>query len=65
MITNAEGRTIAASDPTAAPLGSRQDEAAGRFAAGQTLVVDEADGKAHGQKVLRYQGVACCRPWRY
>lgn len=56
VITNAEGRTIAASDPTAAPLGSRQDEAAGRFAAGQTLVVDEADGKAHGQKVLRYQG---------
>lgn len=56
VITNAEGRTIAASDPTAAPLGSRRDDAAERFTAGQTLVVDERDGKAHGQKVLRYQG---------
>lgn len=56
VITSPDGRVIAASDPMQAPLGSRHDAADIHFAVGETLVVDEADGKAHGRKLLRYQG---------
>ncbi len=56
VVTTMDLRVIAASDPTRWPLGTRQDALAARFGTGQTLIVDEPDGKAHARKILRHQG---------
>lgn len=56
VITDESGRTLAASNPTEVPLGADRSGLDRRFADGQLLLVDEADGKAHARKVLRYQG---------
>ncbi|MGL4242137.1 MAG: sensor histidine kinase, partial [Beijerinckiaceae bacterium] len=56
VITTPDARVIAASHPMLWPLGAKRPELAARFSAGEALIVDEADGKAHGQKLLRHQG---------
>jgi signal transduction histidine kinase len=56
VVVNPEMRVIAASDPASWPLGVQQPALAARFSAGDTLMVDERDGKAHAQKILRHQG---------
>ncbi|MGL4439499.1 MAG: sensor histidine kinase [Bosea sp. (in: a-proteobacteria)] len=56
VITTPDLRVIAASHPAQWPLGTRHPSLAARFVAGRNLIVDEADGKAHGQKLLRHQG---------
>jgi signal transduction histidine kinase len=56
VITTSDLRVIAASHPTQWPLGTYQPGLAAGFASSRTLVVDEEDGKAHGQKLLRHQG---------
>jgi signal transduction histidine kinase len=56
VVVNPEMRVIAASNPADWPLGSEQSVLAARFSAGDNLMVDERDGKAHAQKMLRHQG---------
>jgi signal transduction histidine kinase len=56
VITTPDLRVIAANQPTRWPLGTQQTGLAARFSAGANLIVDQADGTAHGQKLLRYQG---------
>lgn len=56
IITTPDARVIAASDPARWRLGSAQPQLSARFMSGQALIVDELDGKAHGQKVLGHQG---------
>lgn len=56
VVTAPDARVLAASHPTRWPLGTRQPDLAAPFAAGQTLIVNEADGDARGQRVLRHQG---------
>ncbi len=56
VVVNPGMRVIAASNPADWPLGAYQPVLAARFPVGENLMVDERDGKAHAQRVLRHQG---------
>jgi signal transduction histidine kinase len=56
VITSADGRTLAASNPSQVPLDTPLADWDDRFKPNQTLVIDEAEGKAHARKLLRHQG---------